>query len=190
MRKALFLILLILFSINGFAQLKYEREIRIKEREVPVNALNFVEALNFNTKIRWYKEIGENQVSFEAKTRFKGEKYSIEFSDEGTFEDIEIEISPEKMPVEVLNKIEENLNSTYNQYTLQKVQIQFSGNPEVILANFPNRETIDEVDISYEIVLSTKLEGSYVMFEYLFSETGEYVQKSRIIEKSINNIIY
>jgi hypothetical protein len=190
MQKAFFLILLIHFSINGFAQYKYEREIRIRENDVPANALQFVDSLNFNSNIRWYKEIGENRISFEAKTRYKGERYSIEFSDNGIFEDMEIEMSPEEIPFQVFNRITEFLQSELERYAIEKIQIQYSGNTDLILAQFRNRETMQGVDVHYEIVISTRLEGSFLLFEYLFSETGEFVKKARIVEKSINNIIY
>lgn len=190
MRKALFFILLILFTINGFAQYKYERELRVREKDVPANALQFVESLDFNKKIHWYKEIGENQVSFEAKTRYKGEKYSIEFSQDGSFEDMEIEMSYKDIPDETLKGIEEFLQSEFNRYSVEKVQIQYSGNPELIRINFRDRADMPGIDIHYEIVISARPDGSYRLFEYLFSKTGGFVLKEMIIEKSINNIIY
>jgi hypothetical protein len=190
MQKALFFILLILFTINGFAQYKYEREIRAREKDVPTNALQFVESLDFTRKIRWYKEIGINRVSYEAKTRYNGEKYSIKFSEDGTFEDMEIEMPYKDIPDEAHKPIEEFLLSEFGSYSIEKVQIQFTGNAELIRTNFRDGAGMPAIDIHYEIVISAKLDGSYSLFEYLFSKTGGFVHKARIIEKSINNIIY
>jgi hypothetical protein len=189
MPKALFFILLILFTINGFAQYKYEREIRAREKDVPANALQFVESLDFNKKIRWYKEIGINRISYEAKTRYKREKYSVKFTEDGTFEDMEIEMPYKDIPEEAHKKIEEFLQSEFGSFSIEKVQIQYSGNAELIRTNFRDRAG-PGINIHYEIVISAKQDGSYRLFEYLFTKSGGFVHKAKIIEESINNIIY
>ena len=55
-RMLCILILLLGLQFDLCAQEKFEKEYRIKTDEVPPTALNFVEALNLNTKIRWYFE--------------------------------------------------------------------------------------------------------------------------------------
>lgn len=66
---------LFLFSLKGYSQPKYEKELRISALAVPLSAKSFVDSFSFDKKIKWYKEIGIDQVSYEAKTRYKGENH-------------------------------------------------------------------------------------------------------------------
>lgn len=43
-------------SANLLAQEKFEKESRIKQRDVPLKASSFMDSLKLNTKIKWYKE--------------------------------------------------------------------------------------------------------------------------------------
>ncbi len=103
---------------------------------------------------------------------------------------MEIEISAEDIPSGVNQKIQDFLYSEFGRYAIEKVQLQLSGNKELIRDQFRYRSDLLGVEVHYEIVISTRLEGSFVMFEYLFSETGTYVSRARIVEKSTDNIIY
>lgn len=190
MKNFLMLIIFCSFSIHGFAQYKYEKEFRIKESDVPENAVNFVNEMNFSSRIKWYREIGQDIRYYEAKTKHKGDRYSIKFSEEGTLVDVEIEMAESDMPVDTYNKIREHLKSEYDKYSIEKIQIQFLGNQKRVLEFLQNRDDKNGIETNFEIVLSTKVKGSYVMFEYLFSENGSLIRKSKIVLKSTDNIIY
>lgn len=47
-----------------------------------------------------------------------------------------------------------------------------------------------KITISYEVVISTKMDGNYLMLEYLFSETGEYLLSNEIISRRNDTIDY
>lgn len=58
------------------AQDKFERESRINENEVPQKSLQFIDSCYLTTKIRWFKEEGLSNVSFESK--FKKKQHAIQ----------------------------------------------------------------------------------------------------------------
>jgi len=188
--KNLIILFLIILSLQGFSQNKYEKETRIKESELPEKALVFVYSLAFNNKIKWYKETGINKTSFEAKTKYKGQKYSIEFSENGFFEDIEIKINKGRVPLKTFEKINKILSNENGKYSIEKIQLQYSGPPEDVLSYIKNNDTANRIIVRYEIVISTKKQGSYIMFEYLFSEAGDFIDKSKITLKSTDNLLY
>ena len=190
MRNKTTFILFIILSWQGYSQYKYEKELHINVSDVPVNALAFVDSLDFNTKVRWYKEMSYDKISFEAKTRYKGEKHSIEFAENGSFEDLEIEIKANRIPAGVLSGIKEYLNSEFKKFSIQKVQIQYTGDPELILEFFWNKNNMDVIKIHFEIVISTRLDGSFVMFEYLFSQKGDFIHRTQITLKMTDNLEY
>jgi hypothetical protein len=188
MRTFLILILLLPAAHYGFTQNKYEKEIRVKDKDVPIEALRFVDTLAFTKKVKWFKEIGLDKNSYEAKTKKEGRWYSIEFSADGTFEDIEIVIDSEEIPDEIQKKIFTYLNEKYDKYTIEKIQIQYSGSHT--LNYFLNRGPVVDLKIQYEIVLSSKLDGSFVMFEALFDADGAFLNSARIVLDRLDNIEY
>ncbi|MFZ6052051.1 hypothetical protein [Halocola ammonii] len=176
-------------TYSTFAQQKYEKEVRIEESEVPEDALELVNSMKISSKIKWYKEYGLDRTSFEAKTKFKGERLSIEFSEDGTFEDLEIQKEMNLVEAEALEEIEEFLEEELEKYSVKKIQFQYLGETDDVLEFFLQEET-DDVELNYEIVLSTKVDGSFIMFEYLFDEEGDFIRKSKIILKMSDNIEY
>ncbi len=191
MRYFIALIVLFFFVVTqGFGQFKYEKETRVKEKNVPQEARNFLDLLDFDTRIKWYKEQGIRDVYYEAKTKFEKQRYSIKFTEEGNFFDLEVEIASDEIPDEIFDKIEDFLEEEYDSFSIEKIQVQYTGDRDTVLNYFLEETTREGIDVHYEIVISSKQEGSFVMYEFLFSETGEYVKKAEIILKNIDNIIY
>jgi hypothetical protein len=190
--KFVFLLgMIFLLSFQGISQSKYEKEFRIGAKDVPSGALSFVDSMRFDSKVKWYKEIGLNQITFEAKAKFKKERYSIEFSEAGTFQDVEIEVKPNKIPDSTYSKITGILSQRHNKHKIEKIQIQYSGDRNVVLGFLrENRVNPEGIILNHEVVISTKMDGDYLMLEYLFSETGEYLQSNQIISKRKDTLDY
>ncbi len=190
MRYFFAVIVMFFFVTQGFGQFKYEKETRVKEKDVPEEALNFLDLLDFDTHVKWYKEQGNREVYFEAKTKFEKQRYSIKFTEEGNFFDLEVEINSDEIPDAIFDEIEDFLEEEFERFSIEKIQVQYTGNRNIVLNYFLEETNREGIDVHYEIVISTKLEGSFVMYEFLFSETGEFVKKAEIVLKSIDNIIY
>lgn len=188
MKIIIILIMLFTSSLQGYTQYKYEKESRIRKSNVPANAINFVDSVNFNSKVKWYRETGLKSISFEAKTKYKGKDYSIEFSEDGSFEDVEIKIESSEVPSTTFDIISKYLSEQHSRYTIEKVQVQYSGNKKSVLEFLQNKSTNVNFVINYELKISSKVEGSFKMFEYLFSENGKFIQKSQIILRRTDNI--
>jgi hypothetical protein len=188
MQKFIFLILFWPLAHYGLAQNKFEKEIRIKEKDVPQAAISFVDELAFTKKVKWFREIGLDKISFEAKTKKEGKWYSIEFSEDGSFEDLEIEIEPNEIPDATYERIITYFDNNHEKFAIEKIQIQYSGNHTLnyILGNGP---VVDFI-IRYEIVLSSKVEGAFVLLEELFDDEGNFINSSRIILERFDNIVY
>lgn len=187
------LYLLIGFSLIvaiGTAQTKFEKEVRIKPSEVPETALSFINSFEFDKKVRWYKEYGFDNTSIEAKTKFNRKRYSIEFSKKGVFEDLEIQIDWKKIPTELKQKIDAYLNSKFELYAVEKIQSQYLGEPEQVRQYVINDSSLNDITINYEIVLNTKVDGTFKKFEFLFSSDGHYIKSIEIALKNRDNTEY
>ncbi|KAF0202040.1 MAG: hypothetical protein FD170_2278 [Bacteroidetes bacterium] len=190
-KSAFILSLLLLLSIRGFSQSKYEKEFRIKAKNAPAKALTFIDSLTFDSKIKWYKEIGLDHITIEAKAKFNNERHSIEFSENGTFQDAEIEVKPNVLPDSTNSKITGALSQRHKKYKIEKIQIQYTGDRNIVLSFLRgDRNNSEGITINYEVVISTKMDGNYLMLEYLFSERGEFLQSSQIISRRTDTIDY
>ena len=190
MKKYFVIIFLLISSAQGFSQYKYEREVRVRESNVPAAALEHVASMQMNTNIRWYREEGNQKIYFEAKTKFEGQRYSIKFNEDGSFVDLEIEVASDMMPVETRKAIEKHLATAFGHYTIEKIQIQYTGDPVIVLQHFREWPAATGIEVHYEVVISTRRNGVFVMFEMLYTDEGELVHQAEIRLKSIDNLLY
>jgi hypothetical protein len=187
--SALFIISL--FCVNSlFAQQKFEREVRIDADAVPAAAIDYVKQLQFSSKIKWFKETGLNTTSFEAKTKYKGKKYSIEFSNDGTLEDVEIIVNKKKLPQKTYKNISQYLQKDLSKFKWVKIQIQYSGDEKAVREKIVTGNLTEGLITRYELIVSCKLNKKYQKLEYLFSNTGDFIERKTIILPNTDNLEY
>lgn len=176
-------------SLGSYAQKKYEREYRINASEVPQQALDFIAAFNIDKRIKWYQEQGLDVTSVEAKFKLKGEKYSIEFSDDGALEDIEQNVSFNSLEETIQEKIKSYLKEHYDAFNIEKVQRQYTGDPDVLIAwrqtaDFPTLDTEHKnITQIYELIVRTRTESKVLLFEFQFDKNGQKIEKKEIITR-------
>lgn len=190
MKHWVLLLSILFFSQSLWSQKKFETESRIDKNSVPESAQTFVKALNFSSKIKWYQEFGLLSYSYEAKTKFKGKKHSIEFDSKGKLEDVEIIISKDEIDPSTLKKIESKFSKDLSKYRIRKIQIQYSGNKKAIREKIVKGTNSKELTTNYEIVVSAKVNKKFRKFEYLFSSSGEFIQRKIIVLINTDNLEY
>lgn len=181
---------MLLFHVQAVSQQKYEREVRISADDVHPDALKFLKDSPVNSKVKWYREIGLDTTSIEAKTKYKGQRYSIEFSENGVLEDVEVEIKARDLEPQIIKTIEQTIEQTYGDFKIEKIQLQYTGSPQLLKSVFGATNIPDAVIIKYELVISSKESGTYKRFELLFTEELELERTTEIITKNDINIEY
>jgi len=193
MKKIVISIILFLTAFNyTIAQIKYEKEYKLNQEQVPRIALDFVDKLGFEKKVKWYKEEAIDKTSIEAKTKHFSKKYSVEFNSDGEIEDIEIKIESEEVPTEVYQSILQYLNTNYQKVKICKIQLQLSGESNALIQTINNQDFKDNSNITtrYEIVLNAKESREYQKLEYLFNHQGDMLRKAVILLKNTDNLEY
>lgn len=182
--------ILVLLPFYSFSQFKYEKEVRISSKKVPDTALEFVKSLKVVNNVKWYKEISDNKISYEAKTHVNKKKCSIEFSEQGNFEDIEILSNKNEIEDSVYTLIIKQLNKIHEKFKIEKIQIQYRGSKEAILNLFNQINSTFQVNTFYEFVVSSKINNSYQQLEYLFSKEGKLIEHFLIRLRNTDNLEY
>lgn len=183
-------ILLTIYFNQLYAQQKYEKESRLKEKDVPSKALDFIDSLEVKGRVRWYLEEGFDRTSIEAKLKFNNQKCSIEFDSIGNLEDIEIPIEWNYLQKSLKDSILVSLGEDCKKFKIQKNQIQYSGDRSTLLSKMKTRKSGDNYIVRYELVVKCSNTKNIALFEYLFNDTGRKLAFYQIVFKNSSNLEY
>ena len=187
-----------LFFLSSFtvAQVKYEKEERIPIDDLPSVVQALLPQLQFNAKrIRYYREFDGDKESYEVKFKKHGTHFSIEFSQDGSLEDIEMLIKKSDLPSSVMT----SLNDTFPRCKLTRIQKQFvhpkdadpANTLRIVLSDHHdalNHKLIDEAN--YEIEAQCVTKNGLQKKELLFSSGGKLLSTRTIIAEADDHIIY
>lgn len=180
------IILFMIVSLQVHGQGKSEVEQRINVDEVPARAVEWMkDAYEGARKIKWYYEETSGLKSYEAKLKWKDYLHSVEFDTSGNIQDIEITIDWKELPCQVQQNIMHSLDSTFNKYSIQKIQRQWTGKSDDLEDAIDENET-EEIDTYYEIEYYGKNDAHDELWEGLFNANGTLLHQ-RIIKLKPND---
>ena len=184
--SAICIAVLLLLSSSAFGQ-KVERESRIKSPEVPEKALEYIEQTSLD-KVKWYRETGLESISFEAKFKHERRWYSVEFSEEGVLEDIEIEIDLHQVPEPTRESIDKYLEAEFKRHRIKKVQIQYKQTSLQALI----KEEVSKTDSphAFELVVKGKKSRLMKLWEVAFSSKGKFISIDQILNRNSTHLEY
>jgi hypothetical protein len=170
---------------------KFEREQRLTTDRVPPAAQAFLADCQPQAKISWYKEQSQDGLSIEAKTKYEGVRYSIEFDTLGQVEDVEVLTSFPDLPTTVQDSICHQLQQEYGRFRLMRVQRQWTAAaPATLQALIRSGSSSGPYQERYELVIKARTTTGTEWFEYLFHPTGEVLRKQRIVFRNTDNLDY
>jgi len=185
--------LFVLSSLFCMGQEKFEREFKIKNDTIAENACVFIyqsEILEEKTRVDWYKEVSNRGTSLEAKFKQSGKHYSVEFSEAGVLEDVEIEIDSDQISEKTMENMEHVLSSEFEKWKIKRVQRQWVGSELNIINSFESDAAAEGVEENFEVIVKGRTKEDKNYFELLFSSEGKLLRKSKIIENSSDILIY
>ena len=188
--KAFTFTLLFLSSLCLFSQTKDEREFRVEKENFPTNAQSVLKELpNSAKRLKLYKETDGEKVSYEAKFKFKKNRYSLEFDTNGVIEDIEMIVNKKSIPIEI---IEIHFKSNYIRFKIIKIQTQYintdSKNDKDFMIGVLNGYKGQKVN--FEIIAEVKTESNRNVMEFLFTENGKFLNSRILKPTSYEHIMY
>ena len=181
---------LLLWLAPATAQDKYEREYSIKETQVPPDALSFVNEIFKDVKINWYVEENLTGTYIEAKVKYSGKQYSIEFSDSGKILDVEILTKFKGLPENTRDLITTKLKEEFKNFKIVKTQIQWIGSRDLLKAALSNKKLPMEVIIHYELIVRAKKNELSKYHEVLFDQSGNIKNIREIVQGNVDNLVY
>ncbi|MCA1762161.1 MAG: hypothetical protein ABR574_04450 [Cryomorphaceae bacterium] len=163
---------------------------RVKKEAVPENAVRWIdESLESLPNIHWYLEKTSGVQSYEAKFTKSDRRYSVEFSEDGSIEDIEYIARWKDLPKEVMNKLDSYFQNEYDRVKIHKIQVQYTG-ADSTLSRALRKDDILSLTRRYEIEYYGKKNREKVFWEGLFDERGGLIEKREIIQRPVDNLNY
>lgn len=178
---------LVLWIPDACCQYKFEREYRINRHEVPWPAIQWMDSLMPDTRIRWFVEESQLGRTFEAKYRWEGSRFSIEFDSSGIPLDIEKKVDLKGLKVAFLEQIYSELGARFKKYRIIKVQAQYPVNIKTMYDLQDGSLSLESAPF-FELVIHTKDGGLSQAYEVLLNSRGELEEIFAIVERPTTNL--
>lgn len=187
--RCILFVFLISFGL-GNAQEKNEIEKRVKKREVPEDAKEWLkDAYEKGRKTKWYYQTDGEEKVYEAKLKHKKHLHSIEFDLEGEVQNVEIKIEENEIEPVAYKSIFDYLDSTFTKYSIKKIQIQYKGSGDD-LEDLIDENEMEDLIVNYEIEYYGKSEEEDELWEGLFNQKGQLLQQRVVKLKATDNLDY
>ncbi|MUP45360.1 hypothetical protein E0K83_06320 [Gramella sp. BOM4] len=191
--KQLLLSILLFMPIFALSQnKKIEREKDIALKEMPETAQRYIKnnlPENYR-KLRCYYETDGQKESYEAKFKFDGNRYSVEFNQAGKLEDIEVVLKKKELDRNLLQKIEVYLSTRHDRFRIEKIQAQYLSGEKHTAKVLPGGINEHASPDNYELIVATKNQGKIRKFEMLFDAEGNFVKERKVIRNSYDYLIF
>jgi len=183
------LLFFIFLPVCLVGQEKNEREYRIKSTEVSQQSKKWLrDAFELPKRVKWYREENNQTISYEAKFRWKKDNYSVEFSETGAIEDIEVEREFSHLPDSIQGALQSTFN-TFEGVKIYRIQEQWSGSADD-LEDAMDAHEWDNIIVRFEIEFYAIIEGESSIWEGLISPEGEIIELKKVILRSTDNLLY
>ncbi len=194
MRYRLFLLILFCFGLLPLqAQVKYEREYRIKKSQFPAEALELMKSYTEGARrVRFYREIDSNRSSYEIKFKLSRLNYSVEFNPQGILEDVEVRIQPVDLPESSWQAISRDLNQRFKNHKVRKIQQQYPreafADDTTTLRNAFQNLLLPE--IRYELIVRARESDGYLDYELLYDAEGHFLNLRKSLPPNYDHVLY
>lgn len=179
------------FFVQLTAQTKNEVERRIKKKAVPSEVKDwFNDAYENQRKVKWFYQTDGDKKVYEAKLMYKNKNHSVEIQPNGDIVNIEVQIELDEIQQEVRQKILAYFNTNYNRFSIKKIQIQYTGSNDDLEDLIDEDEMVASINVHYEIEFYGKNENENELWEGLFNDVGNLIERKKIVLKSTDNLDY
>lgn len=171
-------------------QPKREKEEDIQRNEMPVSVQQYLDR-NIPSearKVRDYFETDGSKKSYETKFKYKGRKFSVEFSENGELEDIEAEAKSRELAQSIINNIRTYLENENDRYKIEKLEAQYRSDKGAEMTKALNLFK-NEPDF-FELIVATRNKDKLEKYEITFDKKGNFVKRRKVIRISYDYLIF
>ncbi|SHG91183.1 hypothetical protein [Winogradskyella jejuensis] len=194
--KSRFIFVILISSLicpYSLSQTKNEKEQRIKISKFPEAVQNVIGDLPKNCKrLKFYKETDGDKKSYEVKFKYLKHYYSIEFSEDGLLEDVEVITKFNKIDDSIKHQIKAYYNQSFKKHKFIKIQKQYVYNSRLNTNTFINN-TIKQpntTSANYEIIAEVTTDKKRDIREFTFNSKGKFLSSRILNPTSYEHVLY
>lgn len=187
------LILMILWSLPASAQLKTEREHRIKRSYCPDPVLKFVED-HFDAvqRVKFYRETDSSGTRFPVKFKKARLHYTAVFDGEGQLLNIRFRIREVDLPREVYSSVLQRIGGKFARFRIRSMEQEYTPAPdeapESLIRNAFQNLLLPS--ITYRIMVGGRLNGQYEEYVFLFDSEGRLKDAHPALPANRDHVLY
>ncbi len=188
---------MILLALTGLhplsAQVKTEREYRIRKEQFPTAALELLgNRLDDVRRLRFYREVDSNRVSFEMKFKKDRLHYGVEFTPEGVLASIEVQIKPVDIPEDSWASVQAALSDRFTKFRVRRIRQQypraaFESDEQTLRNAFQN---LLLPELRYELALQARTDQGQMQYLALFDSEGTLLSLRKALPANYDHILY
>lgn len=191
-RAILFIATLFTGSIV-MGQPKLEGEHRIKKSQFPENSIFFMESkIGSVKKQRYYREIDSSAIYYTSKFKKDRLHYSIQFSENGLFQEVAIAVKEIDIPQDSWKNITSFLEQHITKYRIKRILQLYTvseDQPEAITLKRAFQNLIIP-ELTYRIMAKGKTEGKCQGYRLIFDSEGSLAQIKMALPPNYDHILY
>lgn len=163
---------LVLLLLPLSPPVKQEVESSIRASDFPASSLALLNpTISRAQDVRYFRETDGQTRSFEVKFWLDGARWSVEFSADGTFEDVEVERTLTDLPPATAAAFRATLQKRFTRHTVRKVQVQYTSWPPDF-----------DAPMAYELIVEGTTTKELGVFELTLDAAGTILEERRVIE--------
>ncbi|WP_072989592.1 hypothetical protein [Pseudozobellia thermophila] len=188
----LFVFILAFSTASLLAQVRSEREHRIRKSQFPEKAvLTLEEKVEDARQMRFYKEIDSNVVSYKAKFKKDRLRYGITFNSDSEVEVIEFEIKPVDIPNDSYTQTIAYLEGNFEKYRVQKIQQQYLTEDRDLDQSLKNAfQNLMLPSITYKFTVKGKKGKATEKYETIFDAEGKLKLIKKALPPNYDHVLY
>lgn len=160
---------------------KQEAETRIQRAQFPATALAWLEPVTDRARyVRYYRQTDGADLTYEIKFRLGAQTWSVEFLEDGTFDEAERIIRQGDLPEAVIT----HLDARFHRWKTSRIQAQHIPGPSATATVEWFRNPTGAV--GYEVEVEGRKGAEIGRFELTFDAAGTFVEERRVIEIPID----
>ena len=141
--------------------------------------------------MKWLQERNDHGDNLEAKLKSESTRYSIKFSRDGFFEDLEKEVSFSYIEKAAASKIKQKLSNYFDRFKIKRTQHHYSWDQEEVIKLYKTGKAwLSYVVQRYEIVVYGIKDQKIHSYENIFSIEGDFGERLKNAEDNTDNLLF
>ncbi len=191
--RAVLFVSVLFMSSMAMAQIKLEREHRVKKSQFPVNGRLFMESkIGPVKKLRYYKEVDSSTIHYTSKFKKDRLHYGVHFSEDGQFQKVDITVKEIDIPQDSWENITFLLEQHFTKYRIKKILQQYK-----VTKDQPEAATLKKAfqnlilpDMTYMVWAKGKTDDKCQEYRILFDAEGNLLHFKKALPPNYDHILY